>query len=470
MSDKSFYDQLIECLGAKESDKFDDAVIKQLADYADGKVPVPPSAMHNYNASSYHGGDAASFAVFVAPGGHSIPDGNEVAHGGNGKPYPGDSYAGIPIKEHPLVPKGKSVFAGGVIYLPIDKGDEITIIGGGGSGKGGDSFLGGGGGAGHSGKSKGVPMKITNDEIQKLLVHTHQLHSDGKLPEAKYNFATGLCQSLKNNLSYGKPHTHKQIGAFHSLWNQIVAAKVPPEKVLADFSVLAIMFANASKKMKYPCIKFETEPLGCVALKPAGQNSKNYGKVYVTNGDKYPNDLLYGMIDQDGIFMPSTKAQPDKLQQVVDFLKKFNDSPEEVAASYGKHHMKCCFCNSPLSTKESLQAGYGPVCAKNYGLAWGGVGGTITGSFDIEVNKPHSYGIALNKPEAGWKPLHKPSHKSPSVYAYDGPESAPKPDYMPLGPHVEAKAEPGPLKKPEPEKQVKQKPVEKIIRSDDILF
>jgi hypothetical protein len=45
--------------------------------------------------------------------------------------------------------------------------------------------------------------------------------------------------------------------------------------------------------------------------------------------------------------------------------------PERVAAAYGKHTGQCCFCGSALSDGRSVAVGYGPICAKHYGMAWG---------------------------------------------------------------------------------------------------
>jgi hypothetical protein len=44
----------------------------------------------------------------------------------------------------------------------------------------------------------------------------------------------------------------------------------------------------------------------------------------------------------------------------------------ETAAAWGHSHSRCVFCYTPIDTPESTTAGYGPDCAKNQGLPWGG--------------------------------------------------------------------------------------------------
>lgn len=52
-------------------------------------------------------------------------------------------------------------------------------------------------------------------------------------------------------------------------------------------------------------------------------------------------------------------------------LDRFLADPEGEAIRAGKLSGQCSFCKSPLSTPESVSAGYGPVCARHWGLPWG---------------------------------------------------------------------------------------------------
>ena len=53
---------------------------------------------------------------------------------------------------------------------------------------------------------------------------------------------------------------------------------------------------------------------------------------------------------------------------VIDLLMEFDKHPQEAAQEYGKKSAHCCFCNTPIENPKSLHVGYGPVCAKHYGL------------------------------------------------------------------------------------------------------
>jgi hypothetical protein len=59
----------------------------------------------------------------------------------------------------------------------------------------------------------------------------------------------------------------------------------------------------------------------------------------------------------------------DCTDEVVELLRKLAADPHRVAAEYGNRFSECCFCGLPLKDDRSVAAGYGPVCAKNYGLA-----------------------------------------------------------------------------------------------------
>lgn len=59
-------------------------------------------------------------------------------------------------------------------------------------------------------------------------------------------------------------------------------------------------------------------------------------------------------------------------------LTELCKDPVGNTSKWGKLLSRCCFCNLPLSTPESLFAGYGDVCAKHYHLPWGKGFGVLT--------------------------------------------------------------------------------------------
>lgn len=143
------------------------------------------------------------------------------------------------------------------------------------------------------------------------------------------------------------------------------AAPPPPAKVEGLTPIVA-MFTQAHCKLKYPKITFElVEPDGrkiTVQLSRAGEKSKAPGCINVTDGGKFGQNVYHGRINLDGT---TTIANPT----IAAFLADFATDPAGKAAEYGKKSGNCCFCNRTLTVDDSLERGYGPVCAKNYGVA-----------------------------------------------------------------------------------------------------
>lgn len=52
-------------------------------------------------------------------------------------------------------------------------------------------------------------------------------------------------------------------------------------------------------------------------------------------------------------------------------LQELNENPEKALRRYGKQTNICGICGRRLDNHVSVQLGYGPVCADNYGLPWG---------------------------------------------------------------------------------------------------
>ncbi len=75
----------------------------------------------------------------------------------------------------------------------------------------------------------------------------------------------------------------------------------------------------------------------------------------------------YGYI-KDGTFTYTTYATEAKT--LLPLMEDFKHDPTAVAAESGHLRGKCTFCAKDLKTENSTSHGYGPVCAKRYGLVW----------------------------------------------------------------------------------------------------
>ena len=104
-----------------------------------------------------------------------------------------------------------------------------------------------------------------------------------------------------------------------------------------------------------------------VQLSLAGDASKHPGTVNVTDGARYPNNVWFGRILQDGTFQPGR----DCSDAVVGILRQLASDPAGTAAAHGHQSGACCFCGRDLNDERSTAVGYGPVCAAKWSLPWG---------------------------------------------------------------------------------------------------
>jgi len=194
-----------------------------------------------------------------------------------------------------------------------------------------------------------------------------------------YEKVTGLTDWEKEFLSsvmayagkHGDQLTVKQASTLDKIQAKIISrdAGIPLESdkqsgFLPIVEMLAHAKANGSAK--WPKIHFE---LGAnqLQLSIAGVSSVSPGAVNITDGRPYGQNTWYGRIHPDGSLSPSSHMSDD----IIKFLKSFAANPARIAAEYGHVSGACCFCNTKITTDESVTVGYGPVCAKNFGLPWG---------------------------------------------------------------------------------------------------
>ena len=181
--------------------------------------------------------------------------------------------------------------------------------------------------------------------------------ANGAVPKGSVSFATSI--------AYAKNATPKQLHYVNQIVQQVLDSL--NEKPVFDDAMLFTLFDNALKHLKYPKINLRT---------PAGKHlrltvsRKNPDTCWLSvNG--YGTDTYGRICRGDGkiIFSAPGRAIADDLNTI---LSEFCADPVGVSHAYGKLTHNCCYCSKALDTPESLAVGYGPVCAKHYGLAWGG--------------------------------------------------------------------------------------------------
>jgi len=202
-----------------------------------------------------------------------------------------------------------------------------------------------------------------SEAILKLeeLTHTDLL---GNSHEFAYSLLNGKYgYNTKGSLS------EKQWFHVHKLVKQVVTPELdmfPRENTekVGDFAGVIALFNKAKEKLKWPKITVETECGLTVQFSMAGAKAKKPGTINVTDGKPFGENVWYGRVEADGTWEKSHKA----IDEIGLVLNALSTDPAGFATTYGKKTGHCCFCNKHLKTDNSVAAGFGPVCADNFGL------------------------------------------------------------------------------------------------------
>lgn len=179
------------------------------------------------------------------------------------------------------------------------------------------------------------------------------------------DFARNLRQTLH--------WTKSQEGWAH--WLVIEAqSKASQPTQATGFKAILDLFATASASLQYPRITFTTSA-GTVRIQRAGQQSRYCGELQVTDGQGYGQSRYYGRIDKAGNFHPGR----DFSGAVTAALAEIEANPAEALGRMGRAEGVCCFCSKDLTDEASTSHGYGPVCAKNWGLPHGAAKVNVAG-------------------------------------------------------------------------------------------
>jgi hypothetical protein len=183
-----------------------------------------------------------------------------------------------------------------------------------------------------------------------------------KLSERDRTFANSL-------INQGRRHglSSKQMHWVGELTKRASQAAKPREQV-GDLNGVLSLFDTAQKHLKRPAIVLHIPQVGEVRISVADEHSRVPGSLNVADNAAYGQGNWYGRILRDGTFEPSRVETPAELMPA---LRDFAERPAEAAAEHGRLVGKCAFCNSKLSDEESTELGYGPVCARKWGMPYG---------------------------------------------------------------------------------------------------
>ena len=189
-----------------------------------------------------------------------------------------------------------------------------------------------------------------------------------KLPAKDQDFAASLLDQLERK---GKL-SDKQWFWVDTLAARIGAGPAEPASVdVGDFAGVVTLFTKAKQHLKYPRIRLRLPDGRPLVLALAGPGSSRAGWVTMTDGRPFGENLFYGRVSPSGNWEMGQAIDEIVGDAVAELLHRLAADPEQVASSYGKLTGCCCFCTSQLSDPKSTEVGYGPVCAKRWGLPWG---------------------------------------------------------------------------------------------------
>ena len=130
------------------------------------------------------------------------------------------------------------------------------------------------------------------------------------------------------------------------------------------------IFEEAAENLQYPKLVVQLNDGSDLKLSRAGPKSRFNGEVQLTDGLPYGQNKYYGRVTGDGELVLTGEGRRHE-NELHSILKSMTTDLGAFAKMYGLKSGNCCFCRKELTHQSSLDAGYGPTCAGNYGLPWG---------------------------------------------------------------------------------------------------
>jgi hypothetical protein len=177
---------------------------------------------------------------------------------------------------------------------------------------------------------------------------------------------SGRDRETAESLLASRSLSPKQAALAASLTDRAKALPAPSTDGLEP--IVAILTA-AGTKLKWPVIRFAAGDIR-FRLSLTGPQSRDPGSVSVTSDEKSFQDRAYfGRINPLGTFESGHK-HAQAAAEIGAALVAFAAAPAAQARMYGQRFGRCCFCGLELTDGRSVDAGYGPICADKFGLAW----------------------------------------------------------------------------------------------------
>ena len=213
------------------------------------------------------------------------------------------------------------------------------------------------------------------------------LANSDKLPVQDVRFATDISKAI---LAGGYQDTEGRRtwvtkmytkAKFYPVSRPTLASPAPVAPV-ADLSGITAFLGRANGKLRQPGITVTLKGMTYnTRIKMAKPGRWLAGQYKVTSED---GRAFYGRITDKGEFFPANKYTP---VEIIEGLKDLNTDPERKVIEQGIRTGRCCFCNTPLEDERSTAVGFGPVCARHYGLEAQWKGGLQEIATNVEKDK-----------------------------------------------------------------------------------
>ena len=245
-------------------------------------------------------------------------------------------------------------------------------------------------------------MSLTAEMIREAIPHAGEVvWRDGQTTEKIF------LEKMAKQIENGKRKlSEKQEALTSKIMHRALSRSVTPQMTQEEkdnrygeggYEAINEMFKVAlASGLKRPSITLDNEMGELVTIKVAGVRSRYTGQIQITSEDDLSdlekkrlkrtaqynnqdgnswkaynasiNQKYHGRINAAGLLVKSR----DYNERIVDdLLKALATDPSATVAAFGAKTGRCAMCGRPLKTHESTTHGYGPVCAKRYGLVWG---------------------------------------------------------------------------------------------------
>lgn len=154
-------------------------------------------------------------------------------------------------------------------------------------------------------------------------------------------------------------------------WHWVFKLVTPPAPTITekvDAAAIIELFDVAGQKRKYPKIVAASNDI-TLRFTRAGQTARFPGSINLIENN---TRTWLGRIHTNGDVEIAQRAPESCAKLALELVREFAQDPMGTARRSGHINGECCFCAKSLTDERSRHAGYGPTCAKTFGLEWGG--------------------------------------------------------------------------------------------------